>query len=143
MLSRLADLIDRRPWLVLAVALTITAIAAPLGLHVRDHLKPRGFDVAGSGSARARAAIAEASGTDPANSVLAVVRLPAPYGTPSARRAVGEVERKLRRDPAVVAVLDATSTHNPAMVARDRRLTYVIAAVRRLSDNQQEHAGKR
>jgi hypothetical protein len=48
----------------------ITAAAAPLGIHVRDRLKPRGFDVAGSGSAKARALIAQASGTDPANSVL-------------------------------------------------------------------------
>src|SRR5262245_26788003 len=118
MLSKLADLVDRRPWRLLAVALAITAIAAPLGLQVRDHLKPRGFDVAGSGSAKAREAIAEASGTDPLSSVLALIRLPAPYGTASAQRAIGEVEQKLHRDPAVVAVLDAAGTHNPAMIAR-------------------------
>jgi uncharacterized membrane protein YdfJ with MMPL/SSD domain len=143
MLSALADLIDRRPWRLLAVVLTITAIAAPLGISVRDHLKPRGFDVAGSGSAKARSLIADASGSDPVNSVLAVIRLPAAYGTPSARRVIGEVEEKLRRDAAVVAVLDVSSTHNPAMVARDRRSTYVIAAMRPLSDKQQEEAGKR
>lgn len=143
MLSRLGSLVDRRPWRLLVVALTVTAIAAPLGIHVRDHLKPRGFDVAGSDSAKARASISEASGTDPANSVLALVRFPAPYGTPSARQALNEVERKLRSDKAVVAVFDASSAHNPAMVARDRRSTYVIAATRPLSDEQQEEAGKR
>jgi uncharacterized membrane protein YdfJ with MMPL/SSD domain len=143
MLSALAELIDRRPWRLLAVALAITAVAAPLGLHVRDHLKPRGFDVAGSGSAKARAVIAKASGSDPANSVLAVIRLPAPYGTASAQREVWKVEGKLRRDGAVVAVLDASSAHNPAMVARDRRSTYVLAATRRLGDEQQEATGKR
>jgi uncharacterized membrane protein YdfJ with MMPL/SSD domain len=82
--SRLASLIDRRPWWVLAVALAIVAIAAPLGISVREHLKPRGFDVAGSGSASARELVAEASGTDPANSVLALVRLPS---RPTAHRA--------------------------------------------------------
>src|SRR5215471_13614189 len=56
---------------------------------------------------------------------------------------MSEVERKLSRDPAVAAVFDATSTHNPTMVARDRRSTYVIAAVRQLSDSQQEDAGNR
>ena len=91
MLSALAGLIDRHPWRFLVAALVVTAIAAPLGSQVRDHLKPRGFDVPGSGSAKARAAIAEASGVDPANSVLALIRLPAPYATPSARSAVTEV----------------------------------------------------
>jgi uncharacterized membrane protein YdfJ with MMPL/SSD domain len=75
MLAGLADLINRHPWRILAVSLAPTAIAAPLGIHVRDHLKPRGFDVAGSGSAKAREPIARASGADPANSVLALVRL--------------------------------------------------------------------
>jgi uncharacterized membrane protein YdfJ with MMPL/SSD domain len=142
-LSALADLIDRRaPWL-LAVALAITAIAAPLGIHVHDHLKPRGFDVAGSGSDMARTLVARASGADPANSVLALVRLPASYGTPRAQHLIDEVEGKLRRDRAVVAVLDASTAHNPAMVARDRRSTYLIAALRPLSDKDQEEAGKR
>jgi uncharacterized membrane protein YdfJ with MMPL/SSD domain len=143
MLSALASLIDRRPWRVLAVALAITAVAAVLGIQVRDALKPRGFDVPGSGSVRARDLVAEASGSDPTNSVLALIRLPALYGTPSAQRAIGEVETKLQSDPAVVAVVDAASAHNPAMVAADRRSTYVAAALRPLEDKQQEDAGKR
>src|SRR5262245_2831444 len=143
MLSRLAGMIDRHPWRFMGAALIVTAIAAPLGAHVRDHLKPRGFDVAGSGSDKARTAIAEASGTDPANSVLAVIRLPGPYGTPGAHRAVSGVELKLRQDPAVAAVLDASSARNPAMVSRDRRSTYVIAAIRPVNDEEQEATGKR
>jgi uncharacterized membrane protein YdfJ with MMPL/SSD domain len=143
MLSALVSLIDRRPWRVLAVALAITAVAAVLGIQVRDALKPRGFDVPGSGSVRARELVAEASGSDPANSVLALIRLPAPYGTPSAQRAIGEVETKLRSDPAIVGVVDAASAQNPAMVATDRRSTYVIAGLRPLEDKQQEDAGKR
>jgi uncharacterized membrane protein YdfJ with MMPL/SSD domain len=143
MFSRLASLIDRRPWLVLAVTLAIVAIAAPLGIQVRDHLEPRGFDVAGSGSARAREIIEQASSTDPANSVLALVRLKAPVATPSSQRKLAAVEARLRRDPAVAAVLDWRSARNPAMVGRDRRSTYLIAALRPLDDEQQEEAGKR
>jgi RND superfamily putative drug exporter len=143
MFARLADLIDRRPGRVLAGALVITVVAAVFGIHVREHLKPRGFEVPGSGSETARELIASASGADPGNSVLALVRIPAPYGTPSARRTVRDVEARLRRDPAVVAVLDAASAHNRAMIGRDRRATYVIAALRPLDDRQQEDAGKR
>jgi uncharacterized membrane protein YdfJ with MMPL/SSD domain len=143
MFARLANLIDRRPGRVLAVALVITAVAAVFGIHVREHLKPRGFEVPGSGSETARELIASASGADPGNSVLALVRLPAPYGAPAARRAVEAVEARLRRDPAIVAVLDAASAHNPAMISRDRRTTYVIAALRPLSDKEQEDAGER
>src|SRR5262249_10455128 len=142
-LSALADLINRRPWRVLTVALVITAIAAPLGIRVREHLKPRGFDVAGSGSVKAREGVAQATGTDPANSVLALIRLGAPIETSGSRREVAAVEARLRRDPAVAAVLDWRSAHNPAMVARDRRSTYVVAALKVLDDKQQEEAGKR
>jgi len=143
MLFRLADRIDRRPGRVLAGALVITAVAAVFGIHVQERLKPRGFDVPGSGSAKARELVAHASGTDPGNSVLALVRLPAPYGTQRARHTVAAVEARLRRDPAVVAVLDAGSARNPAMIGRDRRSTYVVAALSALDDKQQEDAGKR
>jgi RND superfamily putative drug exporter len=142
-LSRLADLIDRRPWPLLALVLVITMVAATLGIHVREHLKPRGFEVAGSGSAKARALIAQASGTDPANNVLGLVRLSAPVTAAGSRRTIAAVEAKLGRDAAVAAVLDWRSAHNPAMVARDRRSTYLIAALRPLTDEQQEEAGTR
>jgi uncharacterized membrane protein YdfJ with MMPL/SSD domain len=143
MISALARLIDRHPWRLLCIALVVTAVCAPLGIHVRVHLKPRGFDVAGSGSARARTLIATASGTDPANSVLALVRLPSPYGSAGASRVIAGVQARLQRDPAVVAVLDANTAHNPAMVSNDRRSTYVIVAIRRLDDRAQEEAGRR
>jgi uncharacterized membrane protein YdfJ with MMPL/SSD domain len=142
-LPTVAGVIDRHPWRVLIVALAVTAVAAPLGLQVREHLKPRGFDVSGSGNAKARALIERASGTDPANSVLALVRLPAPFGTSGAEEAVHSVESRLERDPAVAAVFDAESAHNPAMVAADRRSTYLIAALRPVDDQAQEDAGKR
>jgi uncharacterized membrane protein YdfJ with MMPL/SSD domain len=143
MFSGLATLVDRRPRLVLALGLAIVAIAAPVGIHVREHLKPRGFDVAGSGSATARETIVQATETDPANSVLALVRLGAPITARGSQRTIMAVEARLRRDPAVAAVLDWRSAHNPAMVGRDRRSTYVIAALRPLDDEEQEQAGKR
>jgi uncharacterized membrane protein YdfJ with MMPL/SSD domain len=143
MLSALANLIDRRPWRVLAVAFVIAAIAAVFGINVRQHLKPGGFDVPGSSSAEARELIAQASGGDPANSVLVLVRLPSPYGAPSARDTLAAIGARLRRDRAVVAVLDAASARNPAMISRDRRSTYLIAALRPQDDEQQEEAGKR
>jgi len=143
MFSALAGLINRHPWRVLAVALVITAVAAALGVHVREYLKPRGFDVANSGSAKAREIIERASGTDPASSVLALVRLSDPVDTPSSRSKVAAVESILHRDPAVVAVLDARTAHNPAMISRDRHSVYVIAALRPLNDKLQEEAGSR
>jgi uncharacterized membrane protein YdfJ with MMPL/SSD domain len=143
MFARLGDLIDRRPWRVFAAALLVVAVAAPLGINVRDHLKPRGFDVAGSESATARELVAQATGTDPASSVLVLVRLSDPIATTSSERRIAAVEARLRRDPAVAAVLDWRSARNPAMVARDRRSTYLIAALRPLDDEAQEEAGKR
>jgi uncharacterized membrane protein YdfJ with MMPL/SSD domain len=143
MFIALAALIDRHPWRLLAATLAIVAVAAPLGIGVREHLKPGGFDVPGSGSAKSRELIAQASGSDPASSVLALVRLPDPYGAPGARRTLESVAERLLRDRAVVAVLDAGSARNPAMIGRDRRSTYLIAALLPLDDKQQEEAGER
>src|SRR5262249_17303264 len=126
-----------------AVVLAIVAIAAPFGLQVREHLKPRGFEVPGADSTKARELVAQASGTDPANSVLALVRLTAPVDRPTSQQRIAAVVDTLRRDPAVAAVLDWRSAHSPAMVGRDRRSTYLIAALRPLDDEQQEEAGKR
>jgi uncharacterized membrane protein YdfJ with MMPL/SSD domain len=142
-LSALTDAINRHPWRVLAAALVVAGVAAPLGLGVRQHLKPRGFDVPGSGNERARTLIERASGTDPANSVLAVVRLPAPFGTRRSQELLHSVEATLRDDPAVAIVLDAQTAHNPAMIARDRRSTYEVAALKPVDDQEQEDAGKR
>ena len=97
MFVALAALIDRHPWRLLAATVAAVAVAAPLGTGVREHLKPGGFGVPGSGSAKARELIAQASGSDPANSVLALVRLPGVYGEPSARRTVEGVTANPRR----------------------------------------------
>src|SRR5204862_3853423 len=53
------------------------------------------------------------------------------------------VESRQRRNPEVSFFLEWLSAHNPAMIARDRRSTYLIAALRPLNDKQQEEAGKR
>jgi hypothetical protein len=58
MLSALSDLVDRHPSRALMVTLAIVPLAAPLGIHVHEHLKPSGFDVPDSGSAKARALVA-------------------------------------------------------------------------------------
>jgi hypothetical protein len=75
--------------------------------------------------------------------VAALVRLSDPVDTPGSLGKMADVESRLRRDPAVVAVLDARSARNPAMISRDRRSAYVIAALRPLDDKQQEEAGRR
>jgi hypothetical protein len=94
----------------------ITAIGAPLEIHVRDHLKPRGFDVAGSGSTQAPALIARASSSDPASSVLALVRLGAPFDTTGAQAKLAADKNRLARDLAVATVLDWRTAHYQAMV---------------------------
>jgi hypothetical protein len=94
-----------------------------VGGSVREHLKPRGFEVAGSGSAQAREAITRTGGIDPANGVLALVRLGAPVTTASSQETIAAVETKLRSDPAVVTVLDwrarqTTPQWSPGTAAR-------------------------
>lgn len=140
MFSNLAKLIDRRPWWVLAIALAITAVAAPLGIHVRDHLKPRGFDVAGSGSAQARQLVAKTTNTDPASSVLALVDLPAPYGAPGARGSIG-LEPVLGRDRRDRHTHDQHAQRRAGRPSRDHRRAGARAIGRRVMATHDDNGG--
>ena len=127
---------------MLAVVLAITAVAAPVGLHVRNHLKPR---LRRPRLGQRQGPGANRTGVRGRSREQRVGGHSAPDPVRDGERTeeIIKVEEKLRCDGAVVAVLDASSTHNPAMVARDRRSTYVLSATRPLSDEQQEATGKR
>jgi hypothetical protein len=71
---------------VLWAALAVAVAAGVLGLPVFGALDADGdFNDAHSEGVRASAALARASGQDPAPSLVVLLRLPAPAGTPAAQ----------------------------------------------------------
>ena len=62
---------------------------------------------------------------------------------PAVRRRVEQVAGRLRGRPDVASVASFYETHDPAMVSRDGRLTYVVAYFRQRSDRQLKDAAQR
>jgi len=61
----------------------------------------------------------------------------------AAQQRVERVADQLRAEPDVVSAVSFYETHDPAMVSRDRRSTYVVAYFRHRSDRQLEDAAQR
>src|SRR5436190_10117946 len=141
--ARLAAAIAARPGRILLVVALVVVAAAPFAIRVGSALEPRGFDVANSNSERARETIERDARFDPTNNVLLLFRARAPLQQRPSRERLRNLAGKLAADPAVVRVLDAPGAHNPAMIGRDGRSTYLIAQLRPLDDKEAEAAGKR
>src|SRR5438034_10830102 len=141
--ARLAAAIAARPGRILLVVALVVVAAAPFAIRVRSALEPRGLDVANSNSERARETIERDARFDPTNNVLLLFRARAPLQQRPSRERLRNLAGKLAADPAVVRVLDAPGAHNPAMIGRDGRSTYLIAQLRPLDDKEAEAAGTR
>ena len=115
----------RRPRLVLVAALILAIAAGAYGGSVADRLASYGDEDPASESVRATERYGAASGEDASLGLVALVRLPASVGSAESRKAVGEVERVLQRDPAVARTESFYDSGNRAMVARDGRSTWI------------------
>ena len=73
----------------------------------------------------------------------ALVRLHGPIGSPASRQLVGRVQAELRDESVVKQVDTYYGTHNPAMVSRDGRWTWLGVYFRPMSDKTRQDAAKR
>jgi RND superfamily putative drug exporter len=73
--------------------------------------------------------------------VVALVQ-PGEVRSSAAKARVGEVAAQLRAQPDVARVVSYYDTHDPAMVSRDGRSTYVLAYYKPVSDKAQEDVAK-
>lgn len=146
LLPGLAALAARRPRRVLTLAATLTLVAGAYGGSVADRLDPFGDDDPAAQSVRADARIAEATGTDPSATVVALVQRPrasAPVRSRAGRRQVAQLARQLERDPGVGRVASAFDGLGAAAISRDGRRTYLVASLAPGSDKQQERTADR
>ncbi len=119
---------------VLFVAVIGTAIAAVFGAGVSKHLSPYGVDDPATQSVQAKNRFQAATGRQIDPGVIALISSGDVRRV--ARHRVESVAAELRAQPDVASVRSFYTTHDPAMVARNGRSTYVVAYFKARSDLQ-------
>ena len=120
---------------MLFVAVLGAVIAGALGAGVANRMSPYGADDPATQSVQATSRFQAATGRQIDPGVVALVSS-GDVRSPAARQRVESVAAKLRAQPDVASVQSFYTTHNPAMVARDGRWTYVVAYFKALSDKR-------
>jgi RND superfamily putative drug exporter len=118
---------------VLMLAVIGAAVAAVFGAGVSKHMSPYGVDDPATQSVQATHRFQTATGRQIDPGVVALVSS-GDVRSAAARRRVQSVAAELSAQPDVASVQSFYSTHDPAMVARDRHSTYVAAYFKARSD---------
>ncbi len=128
MLMRLADLAARRPRLLLAGAVAFTAAGLVVGSTVTSRLASGGFDDATMQSVQASELLRRASGQDPGQTLLAIVRTPEGARTPAAQARLRALALKVAAalGPLAPSVSVGDPTADPRLIARDGRSVLLV-----------------
>ncbi|MCL2768871.1 MAG: MMPL family transporter [Solirubrobacterales bacterium] len=135
MLGKLATFVYSNRRRVLFGAVIFVAIAGAFGVGLAKRLSPYGAEDPATQSVQAMHRYQAAAGRQIDPGIIALVRV-GDLQSAGARRRVGEVEGQLRASRDVAGVLGFYESHDPAMVSRDGRSTYVVAYFRPKSDSR-------
>jgi putative drug exporter of the RND superfamily len=142
MLSRLATFLHAHSRPVLLVALIAVPVAGAFGFGVAKHMSPYGDTDPSTQSVQATNRYQAATGRQIDPGVIALVTTGDVHSA-SAKRRVRQVEARLRASRDVAAVSSYYDSHDPAMVARDGRSSYVVAYFKPRSDSRiQDNASR-
>jgi RND superfamily putative drug exporter len=133
MLERLATFLYANGRRVLLGAVVVAVVAGIFGATVSKSLWPYGATDPATQSVQATNRFQAAVGRQINPGVIALVGS-GNVATQAARQRVHQVAAKLRAQPDVAEVQSFFTSHNPAMVSRDRQSTYVLAYFKPLSD---------
>jgi uncharacterized membrane protein YdfJ with MMPL/SSD domain len=142
MLDRLATFLYANRRRVLTVAIVGVAIAGAFGTSVTKHMSPYGANDPATQSVQATNRFQDAAGRQIDAGIVALVRSGDVRGA-AARSRVERVAARLRSQPGVARVVTAYDSHDPAMVSRDGRSTYVLAYFKPLSDSHLKDVAQR
>ncbi len=132
-MRRLATFLHSNGRRVLAIAVLGAVIAGVFGVGVSNSLWPYSAKDPASQSVKAGTRFEASTGRQIDAGVVALVSS-GNVGTSAARHRVNQVAADLRAQPDVAQVQSFYTSHNPAMVSRDRQSTYVLAYFQPLSD---------
>ncbi|WP_055526085.1 MMPL family transporter [Streptomyces graminilatus] len=145
MFSALGSALHRRRIVVLLLTLLVTVLATVYGGTVSDKLSNglSDYDDPGGGNVAAREIIERATGIDPQQGYLLLVRTDERVDrTTAPPKAVTAAVALLRSRAEVKQVVDYTSPEGAALISRDGRSTVVVGAVGPLTDQASIQAEK-
>ncbi len=142
MLDNLATFLHAHGRRVVLVSVIGAAIAGTFGFGVAKHMSPYSADDPATQSVQAASRFEAAAGRQIDPGIVAIVSA-GDLRTRAAERRVEQVAGQLRVQPDVARVVSFYETHDPAMVSRDRRSTYVVAYFKPRSDTQLQDAAQR
>ena len=134
-MTRLAAFLNRNGRRVLFAAVLGAAVAGAIGFGVASRLSPYGQNDPATQSVQATNRFQAATGRQIDAGVVALVRA-GDVRSPAAQARVTAVADRLRTQPDVKQVVSYYDTHNPSMVSRDGRSTYVLAYFKPLADKR-------
>jgi RND superfamily putative drug exporter len=138
MFDALSRLAQRRARAVVIVAVLFAILAAAIGGSVANRLDPYGAEDPATESVKAQNQLKEAGYRFP--SVVALVE-DAAVARPATRARVEALERQVRRNPEVAAVVGYYDTHSPAFVAEDGRSTYFTVDLKPTETKRTQEVG--
>jgi uncharacterized membrane protein YdfJ with MMPL/SSD domain len=141
MLNRLATFLHTHRRRVLFIAVIGAAVAGVLGAGVAKRLSPYSANDPATQSVQASNRFEHAAGRQIDAGIVALVRS-GDVRSPAARARVEHVVHQLGANPDVAAAVSFYDSHDPAMVSRDGRSTYVVAYFRPLSDTRIQNDAK-
>jgi uncharacterized membrane protein YdfJ with MMPL/SSD domain len=142
MLTNLATFLHGHGRRVLLVAVIGAAIAGAFGVGVAKHMSPYGADDPATQSVQATHRFEAAAGRKIDPGVVAIVNAGDVHSAASQQR-VEQVAGELRAEPDVSSAVSFYETHDPSMVSRDARSTYVVAYFKPRSDRQLKDTAQR
>src|SRR3954470_5266278 len=142
MLTNLATFLHGRARRVLLVAVIGAAIAGAFGVGVAKHMSPYGAQDPATQSVQATHRFEAASGRKIDPGIVAIVSAGDVRSAASQQR-VEQVAGELRAEPDVSSAVSFYETHDPSMVSRDARSTYVVAYFKPRSDRQLKDVAQR
>jgi uncharacterized membrane protein YdfJ with MMPL/SSD domain len=141
MLGRLATFLHANGRRVLVVAVIGAAVAGAIGVGVAKRMSPYGAEDPATQSVQAADRFESASGRQIDPGIVAIVSA-GDVRSGAVERRVEQVAGQLRGQPDVASVASYYETHDPAMVSRDRRSTYLVAYFKPRSDLQLQDDAK-
>jgi RND superfamily putative drug exporter len=142
-MSRLAGLAARRPWRVVVIAILFMAVGLVVGGRLTGNLTGSGFEDPSAEFVKARDSLEQASGSNPAPGLVALVRPGGDVRSGAGRAEVDRVAATIRRDDGVARVLTAFTGGGPALVSRDGRESYIAVFFRPMSDDAAQDVAAR
>src|SRR5690349_6074883 len=128
MLQRLADTAQRRGKRIVIGAVVLAVVAGALGAGVASRLAPYSADDPATDSVKTDKSIERATGLESEPGVVVLV-------SDRSQAKVEGVARTLSSDREVGRVLTWYQTHDPTMVSKDGRSTYVVAWLKKDADD--------